>query len=71
MFFSLPLSILMGLEEDRQRQLERLACRRCKLGLAGPARQLSRRLLGLSATRANLSGRRRHGGLPAASLAAN
>jgi hypothetical protein len=72
MFFSFPLSTLMVLEEDRQRQLGRLAgsWSNRNLGPAGPPRQRSRRPLGPSATWANFFGRREHRALPAASLVA-
>jgi hypothetical protein len=67
--FPLPLTVLMALEEDRQRQLKQLACHSSLGRAAGPAPQRSRRPLG-GGTWANLFGRRHQGPLPATSLAA-
>jgi hypothetical protein len=69
--FPLPLSVLMVLEEDRQRQLERLACPRRTVRSECLAPQRSPRPLGRGATWANLFGRRRRDGVAAASLAAH
>ena len=63
--FPLPLSVLMGLEEDRQHQLERLARSRHSARPARPARQRSRWPLGRGATWAALPGRREHVSVPA------
>jgi hypothetical protein len=60
----LPLSVLMSLEEDRQRQLEGLARSRHTPGSARPAQQGTRRPLGRGATRAGLFGRRERVSVP-------
>lgn len=67
----LPLSVLMVLEEDRQRQLERLACPRRTFRPWRPARKRLRRSFGRGATGANLFARRRRESVAAASLAAH
>ncbi len=65
MFPYWSLGSLMALEEDRQRQLERLYWQHRTIGGARPARQRSRRLFG-SAVWANLFGRRHQDCLAAA-----
>ncbi|HTW07967.1 MAG TPA: hypothetical protein VME46_10670 [Acidimicrobiales bacterium] len=64
--FPLPLSVLMGLEEDRQHQLERLARSRHTAGPARPARRRSRRPVGRGPAWAALFGRRERVSVPAA-----
>ncbi len=66
MFPYWSLSSLMALEEDRQRQLERLYWQHRTAREARPARRPSRRLSGPSALWAGLSGRGREARLAAA-----
>jgi hypothetical protein len=66
MFPFSSLSYLMAMEEDRQRQLERLYCQHRTVRRARPARRSLRRLLGRGTVRAKFSARRRHDYLAAA-----
>ena len=66
MFPYWSLSSLMALEEDRQRQLERLCWQHRTAREAGPARLPSRQFFGRSALWAGLLGRGRKHSLAAA-----